>query len=64
MVGRFHGNRNIRNLIINLLFGIGQWLVAVNNLTITLVRGEIGRSVLTDEPAKPCSHIQQFELCE
>ena len=63
MVGGLHGNRDVGYFAVYLLLGVGQRLIAVDDGTVDLIRLEICRAVLPDEPSEPLSHIKQPELC-
>ena len=62
VVGTFHGNRNIRNLLIDSILCIRQRLVRIDDLSVALIRHEVVVSVLCDKSAKALAHIQQSEL--
>ena len=63
MVGRFHGNRDIRNPPIDGIFRIGQRLVGIDDLAVSLVRHEVICPVLRDKASEALAHIQHFKLC-
>ena len=64
MVSRFHGNRDIGDFTIYLLFRPRQGFVRKYYLPVPFIRLEVGGAVLADKPSKPFSHIQQTELCK
>ena len=64
MVGGFHGDCDIGDFIVYLLFRSRQGLVGKYYLPVPFVWLEVGGAVLTDKPSKSFSHIQQTELCE
>ena len=62
MVGGLHGDGNIRNLPVNGVLRIGQWLVGVDDLAVSLIRREVIGAVLGNEASKPLPHVQDAEL--
>ena len=63
MVGRFHGNRDIRDPPIDGVLRIGQRFIGVDDLAVSLVRHEVICPVLRDKASEALAHIQHFKLC-
>lgn len=57
MVNCFHGNGNVRNLIVYSFFCIGQRLVGIHEIAVLLVGLEVFVPILPNESAEPLPHI-------
>ena len=64
MVGGFHGDGDVGNLLINSLLGSGQGNVGEHHLPVALVRHEVILTILRNEPPQTLSHVEYLELCE
>ena len=62
MVGRLHGNRDIRDLLVDCCLGTGLRAIAVHDLSVHSVRYEILLPVPGNEPAEALAHIDYLEL--
>ena len=64
VVGGFHGNGDIGDLVIDPLLRSRQRLIGIHHLTIHPIWPEIVLAVLGDKPPQSLSHIQHLELGE
>ena len=64
MVGGFHGNGDIGDLVIDPLLRSRQRLIGIHHLTVHPIRPEIVLAVLGDKPPQSLPHIQHLELGE
>ena len=62
MVCRPHGDRDIRDRPVDGVLRAGEGAVAVYDLTVELVRGEVFEPVVRNEPAQPPALVEQLEL--
>ena len=63
VVGCLHGNGDVGNLPVDGVLRIRQRFVAVDDLTVALIRLKVVGAVLGDEPSQPLTHVQDAELC-
>lgn len=64
VVGGFHGNGDIGDLVIDPFLRSRQGLIGIHHLPVHPIRPEIVLAVLGDKPPQPLSHIQHLELSE
>ena len=64
MVHRLQAYRNIRDPVVDLLLGIGEELIGINNLAVCAVRLEVRIPILRNESTEALSHIQTLEFCK
>ena len=64
VVGGFHGNGDIGDLVIDPLLRSRQRLIGIHHLTVHPIRPEIVLAVLGDKPPQSLPHIQHLELGE
>ena len=62
MVGGLHGDADVADQVVNLLFSTLTQLVAVYDFPVSLVRDKEALPIVGDEPTQPLPHIQQINL--
>ena len=63
VIRRPHGNGDVSDLSVDLIFRAGPGLIGENLLHATLVGNKVGFAVPGDKPSEPLAHVQEPELC-
>ena len=64
MIGCFHGDGDVGNLLIDSLLISGQGSVGEHHLSVSLVWYKVILPILRDEPPQMLSHVEYLELRE
>ena len=62
MIRCFHGDTDVTDQFIDLVFSTFSGSVGVHHFTIALIRNEEAFSVVCDESSEALSHVQQIDL--